>query len=327
MKRISLGAWVGACWAWTLVAQAQVELTWSLANNRTVLMEPVLALVRIVNNSGQTLDLTPRGNAKLTFDVEDQPTSTVAGTGQPLVRRPVIIPDGETRDVEVNLLDSYRIIQGQSYMLTPAVEFAGLRFLGRRLSLEVQPGLELLKREFGLATARNARTVFLRLIHRDRSDRLFCRIDDPAAGLCLGVYELGRIIRFFVPRFEQDRNGGFHVLHQSAPDRFVHSRFDYDGGPQGVTFYTAEVGSIRLVRTDAGEVQVSGATPFQEDPQQAGRLIAPALPPAHPYATTLGEPLVPGRPAPPRPRAPAVAAPRTPTAGEYRDAGSEPVSW
>ena len=48
MKRISLGSWVVFCWAWAVAAQAQVELSWSLANNRTVLMEPVRALVLVV---------------------------------------------------------------------------------------------------------------------------------------------------------------------------------------------------------------------------------------------------------------------------------------
>lgn len=327
MKRISLGAWVGACWAWTLVAQAQVELTWSLANNRTVLMEPVLALVRIVNNSGQTLDLTPRGNAKLTFDVEDQPTSTVPGTGKPLLQQPVLIPAGETREVELNLLDAYRIVKGQSYMLTPMLEFDGLRFLGQRLSLEVQPGIVLIQRDYGLPSSGDARQVSVRLVHRDRYDRLFLRIDNSSTGYCLGVYDLGRVIRFFTPCLEQDRNGAFHVLHQTGPDRFAYSTFGYDGAPQGVVFYAAQVGNVRLVRKETGELDVQGATPYVEDPASPGMLVAPALPPSHPYNMTLGEPSAKGR---------ASSAEATPAAKENlrstpkpekSHAGSEPVSW
>ena len=327
MKRISLGSWGVCCWALAVAAQAQVELSWSLANNRTVLMEPVLALVRIVNNSGRPLDLTARGNAKLSFDVEDQPTSTVPGTGQPLLQQPVIIPAGETREIEVNLLEAYRIVKGQSYMLTPMLEFDGIRFAGQRLSLEVQPGIELLKRDYGVPSSGDARQVSLRLIHRDRSDRLFFRIDNSSTGYCLGVYDLGRVIRFFAPCLEQDGAGAFHVLHQSGPDRFAHSTFGYDGAPLGVAFYAAQVGNVRLVRKETGELEVTGGTPYVEDPASPGLLVAPALPPSHPYNMTLGEPSANGRGSSPAAKPAAGENARPQAKREKSNAGSEPVSW
>ncbi|MGD9612137.1 MAG: hypothetical protein AB7V22_04460 [Kiritimatiellia bacterium] len=325
MKRTLLGIMTLAVWAGAGAASAQVELTWSLVHHRTVLMEPVRATVRIANRSGRALDLTPRGNARLFFDVEDQPSSTVAETGKPLLAQPVIVPDGEIRDVDVNLLDAYRLVKGQSYMLTPVLEFAGQRFFGRRLSLEIQPGLELARRDCGLSAAGTARTVSLRLIHRDRSDRLFLRIDDTATGYCLGVYDLGRVIRFFAPRLEQDAAGAFHVLHQTGPDRFAHSVFGYDGAPLGAAFYGAAAGRIRLAPDERGELAVQGGTPYLEDPENPGVFVGPALPPSHPYNTSLGEPAAPVRAAPaPAPRK--TAAPK-PQPSEKSHAGSEPVSW
>ena len=327
MKRISLGSWGVFCWALAVAAQAQVELSWSLANNRTVLMEPVVALVRIVNNSGHSLDLSARGNARLSFDVEDQPTSTVPDTGQPLLQQPVIIPAGETREIEVNLLEAYRIVRGQSYMLTPMLEFDGIRFAGQRLSLEVQPGIELLKRDYGMPSSGAARQVSLRLIHRDRSDRLFFRIDNSSSGYCLGVYDLGRVIRFFTPCLEQDGAGVFHVLHQSGPDRFAHSTFSYDGAPLGVVFYSAQVGNVRLVRKETGELEVTGGTPYVEDPASPGLLVAPALPPSHPYNMTLGEAPAKSRRSSPAAQPAAEENARPQAKQEKSHAGSEPVSW
>jgi hypothetical protein len=289
MKRTLFWFWTAVLGSWAYAAQAQVEITWSLEQNRTVLMEPIHATVRIANYSGHDLDLTPRGNARLGFDVEDQPTSTVPTTGSPLVKQAVIIPAGETREVVVNLLDAYRIVKGQSYMLKPVLEFDGVRFFGERLSLEVQPGIVLLTRDYGMPASGDARTVSLRLIHRELGDRVFFRIDNSSTGFCLGVYELGRVIRFFVPCLEQDRDGVFHVLHQSGPDRFVHSAFDFDGISRGVTIYAAEVGKIRLVRDENGAVEVTGGTAYVEDPENPGVLIAPALPPSHPYNMNLGE--------------------------------------
>ena len=288
MRRLVLALALAAC-GWVQCAEAQLDISWRLAQNRTVLMEPVRATVTIANRTGRDLDFSPDGNAQLRFDVEDRPTSLVESTGRPLIRQTTVIRHGDEREVEVNLLDAYRIVRGQSYALTPMVEFGGMRFSGQRLSLEVQPGLELLKREYGMPTLGDARTVSLRLIHRDRSDRLFFRIDDPESGFCLGVYELGRVIRYFVPTLEQDRDGNFHVLHQDGPDRFAHSKFGYDGAPLGKEYHAGESGKMRLERGDDGGITVAGGIRYEEDPAQPGMLTAPALAPSHPYATSIGE--------------------------------------
>ena len=280
-----------------LPAVGQVELAWALAHGRTVLMAPVKATVRVSNFSGRDLVLGPGGNARLRFDVEDRPTSLVRETGRPLVRGPVVVPHGDVREVAVDLLDAYRIVQGQSYMIAPVLEYGGMRFTGRRLALEVQPGLELLRRDFGMPNSADARTVSLRLVHRERADRAFFRIDNPSTGFCLAVYELGRIIRFFAPRLEQDRDGSFHVLHQSGPDRFVHSIFDYDGVPRGVAIYAGEVGALRLARDESGALQVQGGVPYEEDPENPGMLVAPSLP--SPHSVQMGELPMKGRTASP----------------------------
>jgi hypothetical protein len=289
MRRLSLWSLLLMVWICAGTARAQVEIRWGMEHTRTVLMEPIIATVQIANYTGEPLDLSPGGNARLGFDVEDRPTSMVPTTGQPLIRDTVVIPSGESRELVVNLLSTYRILYGQSYMLTPFLEFDGMRFFGKRLSLEVQPGLELLKREYGLRSADNARSVSFRLIHRDRTDHLFFRVDNPVNGYCLGVYDLGPVIRFFTPSLQVDPKGVFHMLHQTAPDRFRYTSYDYDGRPVTLMYYSGQVGSIRLVRDEAGMVSVVGGTAYVEDQAHPGMLVAPALPPSHPYNMTLGE--------------------------------------
>jgi len=289
MRRLTL--WSSILWVWMCVgaAQAQIEIRWGMEHTRTVLMEPIIVTVQIANYTGEPLDLSPDGNARFGFDVEDRPTSMVPKTGQPLIKQSLIIPSGESRELVVNLLDAYRILYGQSYMLTPFLEFDGRRTFGKRLSLEVQPGLELLKREYGMRSADNARTVSFRLIHRDRTDHLFFRVDNPVNGYCLGVYDLGPVIRFFTPTLQVDPQGVFHLLHQTAPDRFRYTVYDYDAKPVTLMYYSGQVGSIRLVRDEAGAVSVIGGTAYVEDKANPGMLVAPALPPSLPYQFLMGE--------------------------------------
>ena len=318
---------VAALLAGLRAAPGQVEISWALRHNRTVLLEPIAATVNIANYSGRALDLTARGNATLAFDVEDQPTSTVPKAGAPLLRKPVIIPPNETREIEVNLLDGYRILKGQTYMVRPVLETGGVRFLGDRRPLEVQPGIVLLQRKYGMPGSADAREVSLRLINRDRSDRLFFRLDKPATGYCLGVYDLGRVIRFFVPVLEQDPDGTYHVLHQSGPNRFTHSEFDVEGAPAGTTIYLAETGAIHFERDDAGRITVAGGTPFAEDPENPGLLTAPELPSVLPAVPSAGMP-APTKKKPAVKKAPAKKTPPPPAPENgQNDAGSESISW
>lgn len=54
-------------------------------------------------------------------------------------------------------------------------------------------------------------------------------------------------------------------------------------------YYSGQVGSIRLARDDAGAVSVMGGTAYVEDQANPGMLLAPALPPSHPYQFLMGE--------------------------------------
>lgn len=274
-----------------LAALAQIEIDWSLDHNRTLLMEPVRADVRISNYTGIPLDFSPgTGNARLLFTVEDDPSSYVRASGRPVIPVPFVVPDGETRSIGVDLLQSYRIVRGQPYLVTPEIAFGGMRFSGRRLSLEVQPGLEILARTYGIPSAGNARKVSLRTLNRDRYEHLFFRLDDPSTSYCLCTVDLGNLIRFVQPTLQMDAQNVFHVLHQTRPDTFSHAMFSYDGAPLGTEFYIAASGSIRLLRDSDGSVTVAGGMRFEPDPSSPGKLTAPNLPPSHNYPTTLGAP-------------------------------------
>ena len=274
-----------------LPALAQIELTWTLEHNRTLLMEPIRAEVTIANYTGVPLDFAPgTGNARLLFTVEDDPSSYVRSSGKPLLQEPLLVPDSESRTVTVDILQAYRVVRGQSYMLQPEVAFGGMRFAGRRLSLEVQPGLEILTRTYGIPTAGTGRKVSLRTLNRDRADHLFFRLDDPSSGYCLCAVDLGGLIRFTPPALELDSAGIFHILHQFQPDRFSHAMFTRNGEPRGTEYYVGTSSAIRLNRTPEGAVTVTGGMRFEPDPTAPGKLTAPNLPPAHNYPTTLGAP-------------------------------------
>lgn len=261
-------------------AEGQIDIQWKPEHSRVVLLAPIDAEIRIDNQTGRDWTLGPGGDAELSFRIEGQDGMLVRPEGRGLVRERVVLENGATTAFRVNILDGYVPARPESYMLSPVLELgdgAG-RFGGARISLEIQPGLEVARREYGLASAGTDRAATLRVIHRGREDIVFFRLDGPSAGLCYGVHELGSIIRYFRPQIEWDGRSVCHVLFQTAPDRFLHARFGMRGEPYPKEIYMAQVGSIRLAR-DGGQVVVAGGTRFEEDPEAEGVLTAPNLPP------------------------------------------------
>ena len=102
MKKLVLTAVVCAIAA--LPALAQIDMKCRLENSRTVLFEPVVVSLDIVNNTGDILDFSGAiPNAHLAFDVERSPGVLVPPTGVPLFAQAVTIKPGDTFSGKVNL--------------------------------------------------------------------------------------------------------------------------------------------------------------------------------------------------------------------------------
>lgn len=284
MKKASLflaGLALAAGAAW-----AQVDIKWNLDHATVPLMGAIDAHLKITNRTGEEMSLGPGGNTGLSFLVDDGNGGIVMPNGGELVKYPVRIANGGTGVVTVDLSDGYSLLRAQPYAVSPVLDLGGgERFAGPRKTLDVQPGLEIARLETGLASRGTDREATLRQVHRDRSDVVFFRLDAPSASRCLGVYELGTLIRFAPPRLAVDGEGNWHVLHQSAPDRFVHSVFGPDGAPASRDLYTAQAGHIRLDVGDDGVAEVVGGNKFEASPDAPGTLVAPALAPSVPFQT------------------------------------------
>ena len=268
-------------------AYAQIEISFRFVHRTVAQAEDIWAFVEVANYTGVPLEFSLRGNASLSFSVEDQFKNYVAGNGQPVVEFPEVIPNGEKRALHVNLLRVYPIYTSLAYTVTPRVHWNGQLFIGPRQSLEILNGLEIFRRVYGRANGDN-RIVSLRTLFREGSERLFFRMDSQASGNCLVSMELGRMVRLIEPIVEQDGAGNFHVLHQIAPTRFLHSVIASNGAFLESTYYFATaVRAIRLLHSD-GEVIVIGGVPFVEDPNQPAVLTLPGQS-EHPAGIEIGD--------------------------------------
>ena len=268
MKKLILSA------AWCAItvfpALAQIDMKCRLQNSRTVLFEPVVVSLDIINNTGELLDFSGAiPNAHLAFDIERSPGVLVPSTGIPLFGQAVTIKPGDTFSGKVNLQAAYKITDTGPYTVTSRVEWGGKVFISPKLLLDVLPGLEISKLVAGIPENPNAvRSYTLRTLNRDRKEVVFLRINDDDRELCYGVFELGTIVRLFEPKLLTDEVGNIHVLHQSGPWQFTHSVFTPHGDPVVQEVYSADGSTIELKRAEGGQIAVQGGqryAPSQED--------------------------------------------------------------
>lgn len=276
MKKLVLAAAV--CAIATFPAAAQIDMRCRLENVRTVLFEPVVVNLDIINNTGDILDFSGAvPNAHLAFDVEQSPGIAVPPTGVPLFAQAVTIKPGDTFSGKVNLQATYRITDTGPYTVTTRVEWGGKVFISPKLFLDVLPGLEIAKLAAGIPEDPNAvRNYTLRTLNRDRCEVVFLRINDDEKGVCYGVFDLGTVVRMFEPKLQVDEVGSIHVLHQSGPWQFTHSVFTPYGDPVLQEVYSGDGSSIGLKRAEDGQLAVQGGQLYTPGQEGAAQETAPA---------------------------------------------------
>lgn len=261
--RIALG--IAAAAATATTAPAQVEMRLRLAQSMVLHMEPILATVTIENGSSDEIAIGEgHGNSRFFFDIELAPGRPVPRTETPMFRRIAVVAPYKSATLEFDLLPLYELRTPGSYSVTARLHGpAGLLVSGRQF-LDIVPGLEI--SQIAQTSPGGVRFLYqLRTLARDRQEHLFLRVDEEAASLCHGVFDLGTFIRVFQPVARFDRAGRVHVLHQSAPTRFTHSVFEFDGRPVSSVFWTAKAAEIALQRTEDGDIVVVGAQPYRGD--------------------------------------------------------------
>lgn len=226
-----------------VASRGQVEVLVRVQNARVLRSEPIFATLGVVNNTGEVLAFTgPRPNATLRFDVEQSPGALVPETGEALLDQPTVVEPGRKLTRKINLLSKYGIRVTGPYTITARVEWGDKVFISPKVFLDVVPGLEIRRLGIGVPGGGGTTRLFsLRTLSRDRGERIFLRVDDEATGRCLGVSDLGGVIRFEEPVLQADEAGDVHVIHQCGPDRFAHNVFDADGRLTAETRYSSSI--------------------------------------------------------------------------------------
>ena len=254
--------------AGAVVAQAQLDVNVRLEPARAVLHEPVIAHIRIRNQTAHEVVLGDSESPdRLWMEIERRPGSLVEPAGERLLSEELVVPPNSTITHRVNLPRHYDLRTTGPYTVRVGIAWRERGFLSSGVFLDLVPGLEMMRSTGPGPDGAGERLYRLLTLNRDRGEHLFLRIDDEQLRLCYGTIHLGRLLRTNPPKMSLDAHGFVTILHQIAPGRYAYHRFDPDGRSLLQRVYTSERPGVELELGADGHYRVTGATSSLHDTQ------------------------------------------------------------
>ena len=248
-----------------VTAQAQIQVELSFQRVQYISHEPILATVRIANNSGRAIDLRDdSGQHWFGFEIN-------AGEGRllaplrPEAGEPALhVGVGETVTRKINLTSLFPVHDFGTYHVRANVFFADLNkfFYSTTKVVQVSDARPIWQKTVGVPEgmpgAGEARTYSLLSNRFLDHTSLYVRVENRDTGVVYTTYSLGRMIASQDPQAEIDRANQLHVLHCAAPRSWAYSHVGLNGELLAHSTFLETKSRPRLRHTADGSIAVNG---------------------------------------------------------------------
>jgi hypothetical protein len=140
--------------------------------------------------------------------------------------KPLHLKPNQTRNFTLKLSAAVDIQKEGSYVVTFGAIYSGIRYDTESKLINVVPGMVVAQ---GLQLFKNdpnrQRQILLVRASRDKTERLFIRIEDRPDGRFFPTVMLGAYLPLVDPRINIAENGEIVVLHRATPEYFVRNVF------------------------------------------------------------------------------------------------------
>lgn len=247
-----------------LAVSAQVAVQVELPQDKFLPGEEFEAAVRIVNNSGQSLQLGASPDW-VRFTIETLDGRAVPQRSDPPVENPFTLDSTKRGTLRVDLAPHFDLRRPGRYRISASVAIAewNRAFTTAAVEFEVVDGTRLWEQEFGVPGSDPGQPPEMRRYALQQANfnrqqlRLFVRVS-AADGSVLKLINAGPMISFSHPDPRVDRRSRLHLLYQSGPKTFEYLVIDPDGELKIRQTHEYTDTRPRLRLDDAGDWQVSG---------------------------------------------------------------------
>lgn len=255
-------------------ARAQIQVELSFKRIQYIAHEPILATVRIANNSGRDIDLhDDSGQHWFGFEINAGEGRLLAPLGQNEGEPPLHIESGQTVTRKINLTSRYPVADFGAYHVRANVFFPDLNkfFYSATKVVQVTDARPIWQKTVGVPEgqpgAGEVRTYSLLSNRFVDHTSLYVRVENRDSGAVYTTYSLGRIIASEDPQAEIDRANQLHVLHCAAPRTWAYSHVGLNGELLAHSTFLETKTRPRLRHAADGVIAVSGGmleTPMAE---------------------------------------------------------------
>jgi hypothetical protein len=236
MRKVSLFAAI--LLAFTSGARAQVTVSVDLGQDQYLVGEPIQVAVRIINRSGQALDLGSEADW-LTFSLESGDGNIVRQLQEVPVQGEFKLESAQRATKRVDIAPYFVLDHVDRYKMTALVKIRqwGQELRSNPVSFDLIQGTKIWEQEFGVphASATNTappevRKYILQEARYLRSGlRLYLKVTDASGTFVFKVSTVGPMLSFGGEEARLDKFSRLHVLYQNGPHSFSYSVFDPDG--------------------------------------------------------------------------------------------------
>ncbi len=227
--------------------------------------EDIPVAARIINRSGQTLDLG-REEGWLKFSIEARDGYVVLKTGEVPVKQEFKLESSERATVRANLAPYFHLPRAGHYLITASISIPewGQVVSSKPKAFDVIQGSRLWEQDFGVPKTVNSsnsvpemRKYSLQEANYLHSHLMLYAQVTENTGKIEKVLPIGRMLSFGQPEAKVDKVSNLHVLYQDGPRSFKYTVINPDGvivARQTYDFTTRP----RLLADDDGNLSIVG---------------------------------------------------------------------
>jgi len=246
-------------------ARAQIQVELSFKRVQYIAHEPILATVKIANNSGRDIDLRDdSGQHWFGFEINAGEGRLLAPLKSEAGEPALHVETGKTVTRKINLTSLFPVQDFGTYHIRANVFFADLNkfFYSATKVVQVSDARPIWQKTVGVPEgmpgAGEARTYSLLSNRFLDHTALYVRVENRDTGVVFTTYSLGRIISSQDPQAEIDRANQLHVLHCASPRSWAYSHVGLNGELLAHSTFLETKSRPRLRHTADGSIAVNG---------------------------------------------------------------------
>lgn len=216
---------------------SQIKVGVSFPQEQYLAYEPLVAVVKISNVSGQKINFS-NDEKWLDFAIETKTGRIIPKKDDPPMPEPFSVESGEMAVVRVNLEPFYNATQPDRYSVVATVFIKewNKHFVSDAAVFDIVTGIKIWEKEFGVppedskeSPAPEVRKYALLMANFKNQLRLYFRLSNVTEDKVYKMFFLGNLTSIGKPEANLDKFNNLHILHQYSGKSFKYSVISPDG--------------------------------------------------------------------------------------------------